>query len=125
MTEMRAGRKLGRTLYLVAEGDDRMADICIGIVDTPELALLIVASVNGQTPLVDACQRAADQRIADLRQEVERRIQGAERAAARKERERIIQLAIDHEATIMAECEDCQRDRHKHLFADLLGQEAP
>jgi hypothetical protein len=43
---LRAGRTLGRTLYLVAPGDDRLADRCIGIVDTPELAAWIVEAVN-------------------------------------------------------------------------------
>ncbi len=43
---MRTGRTLGRTLYLVTPGDDRLADACIGIVDTPELAEWIAAAVN-------------------------------------------------------------------------------
>lgn len=43
---MRTGRTLGRTLYLVAPGDDRLADTCIGIVDTPELAEWIADAVN-------------------------------------------------------------------------------
>ena len=42
------------------------------------------------------------------------------RAAAAYERERIVQLAIDHDALIMAECDDCQRERHPHEFADLI-----
>jgi hypothetical protein len=44
---LRTGRTLGRTLYLVTPGDDRLADVCIGIVDTRELAEWIVAAVNG------------------------------------------------------------------------------
>lgn len=46
MPEMRTGRTLGRTLYLITPGDDRLADRCIGIVDTPELAEMIAAAVN-------------------------------------------------------------------------------
>lgn len=43
---MRVGRTLGRTLYLITPGDDRLADRCIGIADTRELAEWIVAAVN-------------------------------------------------------------------------------
>lgn len=45
---LRVGRTLGRTLYIVTPGEDRLADRCIGIVDTPELAAMIVAAVNGE-----------------------------------------------------------------------------
>ena len=42
---MRVGRKLGRTLYFVTgEGPDK--DLCIGIVDTPEIAAAICEAVN-------------------------------------------------------------------------------
>jgi ATP-dependent Clp protease ATP-binding subunit ClpC len=43
---LRAGRTLGRTLYLITPGEDRKADTCIGLVDTREWADLIVAAVN-------------------------------------------------------------------------------
>ena len=43
---MRTGRRLGRTLYILDPGDDRDADKCIGIVDTPAQAAVIVAAVN-------------------------------------------------------------------------------
>jgi hypothetical protein len=43
MTTWRVGRKLGRTLY--------RDDVCIGMVDTPELAAEIVAAMNGASSL--------------------------------------------------------------------------
>ena len=39
MATWRVGRKLGRTLY--------KDDACVGMVDTPELATLIVETMNG------------------------------------------------------------------------------
>ena len=42
---MRVGRKLGRTLYFVT-GDGPDKDLCIGIVDTPEIAAAICEAVN-------------------------------------------------------------------------------
>lgn len=39
MATWRVGRKLGRTLY--------KDDACVGMVDTPELAALIVETMNG------------------------------------------------------------------------------
>lgn len=53
LPEMRTGRTLGRTLYLVT-GEDWRDHQCIGIVDTPELAEAIVAAVNAAGGLRDA-----------------------------------------------------------------------
>lgn len=97
MTEMRVGRKLSRragacTLYVVTPGDDREADVCIGAVASAELAALIVAAVNGELPQVRAAEIAAEQRRADLGEELRRRTGGAVREAARAERERCADL---------------------------------
>jgi hypothetical protein len=50
--EWRVGRSLGRTIY-IQDGDDASKDdLLIGMMDTPELAELVVAAVNrylGQT----------------------------------------------------------------------------
>lgn len=43
---LRRGRTLGRTLYIRNGGDDWKDDTPIGMVDTPELAMQIVAAVN-------------------------------------------------------------------------------
>jgi hypothetical protein len=40
VTTWRVGRKLGRTLY--------RDEVCVGIVDTPEIAAEIVAACNGK-----------------------------------------------------------------------------
>ena len=40
MNRWRTGRKLGRTLYL--------DEVCVGMVDTPELARAIVEAMNGK-----------------------------------------------------------------------------
>lgn len=56
---LRAGRTLGRTLYLMTPGDDRGADTFIGTVDTRELAEWIVQRVNGA--------EAADDLLAAIR----------------------------------------------------------
>jgi hypothetical protein len=43
----RVGRKLGRTLY--------KDDICVGMVDTPELARAIVLAMNAKEVIKAAC----------------------------------------------------------------------
>ena len=95
MTEMRAGRSLSlvpglTTLYAVTPGEDRKADVCIGMVATTELAELIVAAVNGEEPQLAASDALMEQRLADVRAELERRIKSAERAAAATERARLV-----------------------------------
>jgi hypothetical protein len=45
---LRNGRKVGRTLYIVVPGDDRDADILVGLVDTEAIAMEIVAAVNAR-----------------------------------------------------------------------------
>ena len=45
---MRVGRKLGRTLYFVT-GDGPDKDVCVGIVDTPEIAAAICTAMNAVT----------------------------------------------------------------------------
>lgn len=43
---LRQGRKVGRTLYELAGAEPSDDDVLVGVVDTPELAALIVAAVN-------------------------------------------------------------------------------
>lgn len=45
-TQMRVGRKLRRTLYLHSPQDEWDKDLCVGIVDTEELAAEIVSLWN-------------------------------------------------------------------------------
>lgn len=45
---LRVGRKVGRTLYIQSGEEPSDDDQLIGMVDTPELAALIVAAVNGE-----------------------------------------------------------------------------
>lgn len=54
---MRAGRSLGRTLYIMVPGDDRKADRCIGIVDTPAQAAAIVEAVNASAAAAAQVER--------------------------------------------------------------------
>jgi hypothetical protein len=66
MTEslrLRAGRSVGRTLYQVsADGTEKL----IGMVDTPELATLIITAVNSASdPAAGECLR--DQLVEYLR----------------------------------------------------------
>lgn len=44
--QLRMGRKLRRTLYLHVPTDDWDSDLCVGIVDSEELALAIVTNWN-------------------------------------------------------------------------------
>lgn len=44
--KLRTGRKVGRTLYLQIEEEPSDDDILVGMVDTRQLAELIVDSVN-------------------------------------------------------------------------------
>lgn len=94
MTELRTDPSLcqvpGLTpLYQVVPGEDRKADVCIGMVATTELAELIVGAVNGELPQLDAAEGFWRRRIDDLRAEWERRSVARERQAVRAERARI------------------------------------
>jgi hypothetical protein len=42
----RVGRKVGRTIYLQVGDEPSDDDQLIGVMDTPELALIVVAAVN-------------------------------------------------------------------------------
>lgn len=44
--QLRTGRRLGRTLYLATPDHDYFTDLCIGIVDSTELAGEIVRRWN-------------------------------------------------------------------------------
>jgi hypothetical protein len=57
---LRVGRHVGRTIY-VQQGDEPTDnDRLIGLMDTPELAALVVASVNNQQTAIAAGIAAAD-----------------------------------------------------------------
>lgn len=43
---LRTGRSVGRTIYRQVGPDPSKADVLIGVMDTPELAALIVAAVE-------------------------------------------------------------------------------
>lgn len=45
-SRMRTGRRLGRTLYLATPDNDFLNDVCVGIVDSTELAHEIVHRWN-------------------------------------------------------------------------------
>lgn len=47
---LRQGRKVGRTLYEQTGPEPSDDDRLIGLVDTPEIAALIVAAVNATEP---------------------------------------------------------------------------
>lgn len=49
LAPLRQGRTLGRTLYMATGPEPSKSDVCIGVVDTPEIAALIVAAVNGMS----------------------------------------------------------------------------
>lgn len=49
MSRWRVGRKLGRTLY--------RDEVCVGMVDTPEIAEAIIAAMNGTGPRARAVPR--------------------------------------------------------------------
>lgn len=46
MIRYRAGRKVGRTVYAQAYDEPTDADVLIGLMDTPELAALVVQALN-------------------------------------------------------------------------------
>lgn len=43
---LRQGRSIGRTLYVQRGREATNVDLCVGIVDSPRLAALIVEAVN-------------------------------------------------------------------------------
>jgi hypothetical protein len=45
---LRVGRKVGRTLYIQIGEEPSDDDELCGIMDTPELAAIVVAAVNGE-----------------------------------------------------------------------------
>ena len=46
MARWRTGRTVGRTIYIQIADDPRKGDVLIGVMDTPELATLVVNAVN-------------------------------------------------------------------------------
>lgn len=44
---LRVGRKVGRTLYIQSGDEPSDDDELVGLMDTPELAAIVVAAVNG------------------------------------------------------------------------------
>lgn len=68
MREWRIGRSIGRTLYIPNGDVPSKLDICIGMVDSPEFARLIVDAINGLRtidPSFDARVVAAENRRLD------------------------------------------------------------
>lgn len=51
----RTGRKVGRTVYVVAEGPPE-ADVLVGLMDSPELAEALVCAANTVVVLFDLLQ---------------------------------------------------------------------
>ena len=47
LAPLRTGRTLGRTLYMQVGDEPSKDDLPIGMVDTPQMAFLIVSAVNG------------------------------------------------------------------------------
>ena len=72
-TRWRVGRKLGRTLYL--------SDVCVGMVDTPELASEIVSTLNGCEAALDRGRATLHKAIAE-RGDMQARMANAVRACA-------------------------------------------
>lgn len=52
--QWRAGRKVGRTIYAQMDDEPSDTDPLIGVMDTPELAALVVRSVNAVMEANDA-----------------------------------------------------------------------
>lgn len=61
----RVGRKLGRTLYL--------DDVCVGMVDTPELAERIVRAMYSLDVIAGATNWSAEQILAEAKDAIRRR----------------------------------------------------
>jgi hypothetical protein len=48
MLRLRVGRKVGRTIYIQTGEEPSTSDQLVGVMDTPELARLVVDAVNAR-----------------------------------------------------------------------------